>query len=980
MSSRGKSLTEQFYDWEQRGRGWHAFDEPVRLEPSFVPFFGHYVAGEIIDDGRRPGFLSRLKGHLAPKPAPAIAEATVDESVAVPDGGDPPRLTIYAVTVPKGYSARSETMERLLTMFALCREPASFEIVAEYETVSIQIVCSENVAPFIYIQLRSYFPECSVQETQADDIIRWADGDNAVSTADFGLQEECMRPIATLRGAYDPYTPLFGTFERLRDDEAIIVQVLFCGATQPWGESIVRAAGDGIGGSFFIDAPEMPQLAKEKTSQPLFFANVRIAAFADCITNAAALLRHSAVALVHASISNHNALQPLSTPAYTIDQRLSDLALRQSHRLGMLLNVSELSTLAHVPSQQLSKKLLRQHRTTRQAPPLLISNSYVLGINEHQGQEIAVGINIDERLKHVHIMGATGTGKSTLLHSLMMQDIAAGNGLLCLDPHGDLIAGLLASIPASRIKDVVLIDPTDSEYPIGLNIFEAHSDIERELLASDLAAVFKRLSTSFGDQMYSVLSNAILALLFNAATYHLGDLRKFLIEPSYRNGILATVTDPDIAYYWQKEYPLLKAGGSVGPILTRLDSFLRPKVIRAMVCQTKGLDIGALMDSGKIVLVKLSQGLMGAENSYLLGAFIVAKLQQAAMARQAQAIGTRRPFFCYIDEFHNFVTPSMAAILSGARKYGLGLVLAHQDMQQVQKHDAEVASSVLANAATRICFRLADSEAKRMQEGFAAFTADDLQNLRVGEAIARVNTADADFNLSVIAHENDNQQDNTEAIIDRSRALYSVPIVAITSSAPLAVPEIVPVMEPQPQPAPPTTKRPSFIPEIEPATAPQSVREHRYAQAFIKKLAEERGYTAQIEAPTPDRNGQVDVLLEKAGMRIAVELSVTNAPEYELKNIQKCLAAGYERVVCCSSNRKKLSTIETLVRSTISPTVLDKITFVTVDEFYTVLTVDTKPLPNTQPTVMKGYRVKVQYQEGGINQALLQSIVKGSRK
>ncbi|MBD1363480.1 type IV secretion system DNA-binding domain-containing protein [Mucilaginibacter sp. ZT4R22] len=981
MSSRGRSLTEQFYEWERRGRGWDAFGKPVQLEPAFVPFFGHFVAGGIIDDGKRPGFLSRLKGCLAPKQAPAMAEAPEDEGIAVPDDEGPPPLAIYGVAIPKGYALKGETMERFLTMLALCREPVSFELIAERETFSIQVACSEDIAPFIHIQLSSYFPECAVHEKQADAVLDWANERPAVSTVDFGLQEECLRPIATLRGGYDPYTPLFGTFERLKDDEAIIVQVLFCGALNAWGESVVRAAGDGIGGSFFIDAPEMPQLAKEKTSQPLFFANVRIAAFADRVQNAAALLQHSAVAVVHASTSHHNALQPLNTPAYTIDQRLSDLALRQSHRLGMLLNASELSTFVHLPSTQLSKKLLRQHRATRQAPPHLINSSYILGLNEHQGQEFAVGIGTDQRLKHIHIMGATGTGKSTLLHSLMMQDIAAGNGMMCLDPHGDLIAGLLSNVPASRINDVVLVDPTDSEFPIGLNILEAHTDVEREILASDLAAVFRRFSTSFGDQMYSVLSNAILALLFNAKTYHLGDLRKFLIEPSYRNNILSNVTDPDIAYYWQKEYPLLKAGGSVGPILTRLDSFLRPKVIRAMVCQTRSIDFGALMDSGKIILVKLSQGLIGAENSYLLGAFVVAKLQQAAMARQSQAVEHRRPFFCYIDEFHNFVTPSMAAIVSGARKYGLGLVLAHQDMQQVQKHDMEVASSVLANAATRICFRLAETEAKRMQEGFASFSMEDLQNLRVGEAIARVNTADADFNLAIVPRDASREADNTDAIVANSRLRYSVPVMPVAPAEPIAADAQALVKIPEARPLPQAMPIPVRIEPIEPSATTQLAREHRYTQAFIKTLAEEHGYIAHLEVPTPDGNGQVDVLLEKAGKRIAVELSVTNTPEYELKNIQKCLSAGYESVVCCCANKKKLAAIKKLVTAAVPVADMGKITFGTVEDFHSILTAEPQQPPKPQHTVMKGYRVKVRYQEGGVNQqALLQSIVNGSRK
>ncbi len=179
----------------------------------------------------------------------------------------------------------------------------------------------------------------------------------------------------------------------------------------------------------------------------------------------------------------------------------------------------------------------------------------------------------------MHIIGATGTGKSTLLLSLITQDIQQGNGLCVLDPHGDLIETILRYIPEERSKDVVLIDPADSEFPIGFNILSAHSELEKELLSSDLVASFKRLSTSWGDQMNSVFSNAILAFLESTNGGTLADLRRFLVEKSYRDTFLKTVLDPNVVYYWQKEYPLLKSN-SIGSILTRLDTFLRPKLIR----------------------------------------------------------------------------------------------------------------------------------------------------------------------------------------------------------------------------------------------------------------------------------------------------------------------------------------------------------------------------------------------------------------
>lgn len=473
-----------------------------------------------------------------------------------------------------------------------------------------------------------------------------------------------------------------------------------------------------------------------------------------------------------------------------------------------------------------------------------------------------------------------------------------------LDPHGDLIDTVIASIPVHRIKDVVLIDPSDSEFPISFNILSTHSDLEKELLASDLVFLFKRFSTSWGDQMNSVFANAIMAFVYNTKQYHIGDLRKFLIEQPYRHLILTTVTDADIVYYWQKEFPILKST-SIGPILTRLDAFLRPRVIRTMVCQTHSLNFQALMDGKKILLVKISQGLLGMENSYLLGAVLIAKLQQLAMARQAQAAGEHIPFYCYIDEFHHFITPSMSSILSGARKYRLGLILAHQDMQQVAKYDSDIANALVSNAGTRICFRLGDTDAKRMQEGFTSFTSEDLQNLSIGEAIIRVNRADDDCNILVMPYTPDTSINYKAQIISHSRATYSVPLA--------------PSMEPASNEHPPTAT--TDIPNTrvpEPHLADTQVREHRYLQTFIKKLAEEYGYTAQLEVTTPDHTGQIDVVLEKDGVRTAVEISVTTSATRELHNIQKCLNAGYGKIVVCSPNAAKLKHIHQLTTTTLT--------------------------------------------------------------
>lgn len=416
----------------------------------------------------------------------------------------------------------------------------------------------------------------------------------------------------------------------------------------------------------------------------------------------------------------------------------------------MILNAEELVSLTHLPDSSVrAHRLVRKVKRTKAPPPHPQSGGIVLGENTHEGMTSPVVIGTEQRLRHLHILGNSGTGKSTLLLNLICQDIYQNNGVAVLDPHGDLIDDILPFIPQERWNDVILFDASDDEYPIGFNILSTHSELEKTLLASDLVEVFRRLSTSWGHQMRSVLGNAILAFLENSTTGTLPELRRFLIEPAFRNERLSTVTDPEVKYYWEHEFPILKTQ-SLGPLLTRLDEFLRRKTIRYIVGQKENrLDFGAIMDAGQIFLARLPQGLIGEENSHMLGSLLVSKFHQLAIARQQRDKADRRPFSLYLDEAHHFVTPTLETILSGGRKYGLGLTLAHQGVHQLDGA-GNVGQSVLSLTGSRVCFRVGDADARQLAEGFSYFERTDLQSLENYEAIARFDRREHDFNLMTI--------------------------------------------------------------------------------------------------------------------------------------------------------------------------------------------------------------------------------------
>jgi DNA helicase HerA-like ATPase len=968
-------LTARFYEWEKRGRGWLACPNSVEPEPVFWPFFGHFLPEQpVIDDGKHETIFSSIANLFRRKTETQqevnpLFEIPPVEGVIVHCTED---VIIHTIVFPKGEKIEVEDMERLLLMLSYTNYPVSFEIVATNAAITLQLACKESDTAQLRSQVKAYFPGAVLIKHDAGLDI-FADAPFTCA-GDFGLSEEFMRPLRmTNELDADPYIGLFAALEHLFKGERGIIQILFKGVLHPWGESIMRSVTDSKGDSFFVDAPEMVKMAQEKVSAPLFSVCVRLGAQAATNSRCIEIAEGIGSALTRLTSSKGNKLVILPRDGYSLDSLTDDMFLRESHRLGMLLNCKELATMVHFPTPKIvSPKVARDTKKTKAAPESAQGHPFILGMNAYQGYEQLVSVPASLRLRHTHVIGATGTGKSTMLLSMIAQDMQQGNGLSVLDPHGDLIESILAYVPQNRIDDVILIDPADGEFPVGFNILSAHSEIEKDILSSDLVAAFRRLSTSWGDQMNSVFANAILAFLESKQGGTLVDLRRFLIEKPFRDAYLKTVPDPHIVYYWQHEYPLLKSS-SIGSILTRLDTFLRPKLIRNMVAQKKGLDFESILDTKKILLVKLSQGLIGEENSFLLGTFFVSKMYQAAMARQAKSKAERSDFFLYIDEFQNFITPSMSYILSGARKYHLGLILAHQDMQQLQKYDTELASSVVVNAGTRICFRLGDADAKRFASGFSYFEAEDLMNLHTGEAIGRIDQPNFDFSLTTIPlpEVKENIAELTrQAVIARSKEKYGTAREEVEKSlehlGKIALEEKIETQEhtrkepPPPVPEPPVNPAPPVEIPIQRVTKQKSETQHRYLQTLIKRMAESRGYIALIEQQTPDGKGRVDVSLERAGKKIACEVSVTTGDAWEIHNVEKCLAAGYDEVIVCSDDVKNLKRIRKQIADTLPKEQQAKV--LTLESPEVVKYFDKQIVEEAKTEkVIKGYRVKTQY-------------------
>ncbi|MBA4850467.1 type IV secretory system conjugative DNA transfer family protein [Emticicia sp. BO119] len=958
--------TNQFYTWEKRCKGWGIAEMPIHLEPPFIPFYFHGYQPDYLDDGKRHTLISGFLNLFSFKKHPTFEEEVLDYTTVDPFLYEKEEhLGAIQIHFPKDRKVNPERMKAVLIMLLHSHANISFELIGTSRQIIIQLVAGLRDLYTIETIITSYFPECTIvhDETYLYTIFN---NDLLIAAIDFGLAEEVYRPIEMSDSfTVDPLTSICGILDHLKGDNRAGVQILFKGTINNWNNSIKHSVMTSDESSFFENDPYAPKLAVEKTQSPLFAVTIRAFSQANTKQEALGMLHNLANAIKSSTQSETNYIGSLITDSYTFEQRISDIALRQSHRLGMLLNADELCTLVHFPSESVhAKKLFISTRKTFEVPLIAIHKAFVLGENNHNGVRTKVSLSLEDRLKHTHIIGATGTGKSTLIANLIKQDVEHNYGVVLFDPHGDLVDDVIAILPPKRRQDIVLIDPSDKDYSIGLNILQAHSDIEKEVLSSDLVASFRKHATSWGDQMNSVLGNAILAILEHTQGGSLQDLRRFLLETDFRNNWLNGVDNFYITYYWQKEYPLLKTS-SIGSILTRLDTFLRSKNIRDMVSQRKGLDFEELFKTNKIILLKLSQGLIGKENSYLLGSLFLSKIHQAILQRQQSVV--RTPVFLYLDEFQNFITPSIKEMLSGIRKYKVGLTISHQDLYQLQHEDTELLNSIFGNISNRVVFRVGEPDAKRLVDGFFHFTFTDFQNLGKGEAIVRLEQPQYDCSLDtfLLPHISDEEKlAAIEYVQNHSRNLYGTKRIEIENLTTIEKTIISPLPK-KPQ-EPEIHLKEQFVSPLKIQESPQrqenvSNSVHRYLQSLVKKMAEQRGYIATIEAQLADGSGQIDVLLTKDKKTIAIEICNTTNPEWEMHNILKCMQAQYDMVISLSGDAKQLEKIKKKCESEVPDFSKYNIYFFTPDALFVYLDESVAATHQPQDNIIKGYRVNVSY-------------------
>ncbi len=455
-----------------------------------------------------------------------------------------------------------------------------------------------------------------------------------------------------------------------------------------------------------------------------------------------------------------------------------------------ILNTLEISTIWHLPNSTINiPNIAWGKRLALDAPENLPiahegmtdeekKNLTFIGKTEYKNKQAVFGIKSKDRLRHVYIVGKTGSGKSWMINNMAIEDIRKGYGVAVLDPHGDAVDAILDYIPKNRINDVCYFNPSDPDYSYPLNVLEVSNYSQRELVVSGIIGIFYKLySHSWGPRMEHILRNALFTLV-HADNATLPDIVKILSNKGYRNRVLQRIDDPLIHAFWKNEFEGADAKfiqESISPILNKVGQFITSPMIRKIIAYPKSkVKIQDMMDNRKIFLCDLSQGKLGEDNAALLGSMLITQIQLCAMNRAFIPEEQRVPFYLYVDEFQNFATKSFTKILSEARKYKLGLILANQYITQI---DEEVMGAILGNIGNITTFNIGAKDADILHKEFGSeIEAEDLTTMNKFQMLTRL-TVDNSMTKTFSSYSlplPKNMSGHRERIIEQSRKRYGI--------------------------------------------------------------------------------------------------------------------------------------------------------------------------------------------------------------
>jgi len=699
------------------------------------------------------------------------------------------------------------------------QEHVSFEVVSSNKYIKFYAVAPENIIEFLEGQLYAQYPTLLIE--RVDDYTKQYDWQNHnYAVTELFMDKDSSYPIRTFeKFDVDPLAGITAVLSKLGDSSnQVWIQYLVRPVENDWQTKSMRRIasirgqvnGAGVVSGLLnfltmvfshilssgagesakeiartLTGPEEEAVKgiSEKATKLGYEVKIRLVCFGNDPIEAKNKILSIVGTFKQYSATNINGFHSKKIIINFLPE-ITKYLNREFWGRGYVLNTVELASIFHLPSIAVETPAIVWSTAKVAEPPSNLptddntesSDLCVFARTNFRGLERVFGIKEIDRANHVYIVGKTGMGKTSLLQNMVIDDVRKGRGVGVIDPHGDFVDMVMKYIPDDRINDVILFDPGDRENPVAFNLMENVDDDYKPILVSGLIAIFKKLwGESWGPRLEHILRYTFLALLYYPGSTFLS-VPRMLTDDAYRAEVLKKVKDPVVRDFWESEfqgYPERTRMEAIMPIQNKVGQFLASSTVRNIVGQPQSaINIRKAMDDKKILLVKVSKGLIGEDNAALMGAMMITKIQLAAMSRADIPKEERQPFNLYVDEFQNFATESFVSILSEARKYSLNLHVANQYIEQMTD---EVRGAIFGNVGTLITFRVGANDAQHLSKEFApTFLPEDLVNLEKYHVYLRETIdgiSSAPFSATTLPLPPD-RTDNQEQIRENSRKMY----------------------------------------------------------------------------------------------------------------------------------------------------------------------------------------------------------------
>jgi hypothetical protein len=611
-------------------------------------------------------------------------------------------------------------------------KPLSLEVALVNQQIGFFVTCDQSLVSLIETQIQSNYPLALIEKV-----------DDPLASINFEvtrlyLAKGNFYPLATYDKftETDPLSSILSVLAKSDPEEVTLVQFAIRTVNIDWQKKGANFAATGtkrLDGTYSERSDAT--IIKDKISYPGFMVSVRI------ISNTNKTLQELTSAYGVFTRSDGNSFTARG-PSLFSKNKEGLVTLGRKVTDGQIFNIKELATLWHLPNDKVKIPGILWGSSVLSEPPITLpvatdkiddkSRINFFAKTLFKGSETIFGIKDNDRLRHVWCVGKTGTGKSTMIANMVIDDLKKGRGVAVIDPHGDLCEDILEYIPKSRINDTIYFNPADRDFPIIINPLEVTNREEAELVASGLMSIFTKVwANVWSARMEYILRNCFMTLAETPdSTFE--DVLRILSNQAFRDKIVAKLQDRALVTFWKEEFDLMPPAlqkEAIAPIQNKVGQFVTSPMIRRIIGQPKStISLDDVMDGQKILIANLSQGRLGEDNAALLGATLITKFQLAAMRRVDRSKEERVSFHLYVDEFQNFATDSFIKILSEARKFGLAITLANQYMAQIPEF---VRKAILGNAGTMISFAVGAEDAAIIFKEFAeVFSQNDLINLQ----------------------------------------------------------------------------------------------------------------------------------------------------------------------------------------------------------------------------------------------------------